>query len=120
MQTRYRVRHGQVLAHCGALVRGGEVVDLSPEVAYEVRHLVDPVGADGKVTAWPTDAATQLAKDLAAARPHERISILQAAREHRQIDLATIDADIAAEERRLAAVEVSTAPSPTSASKGGK
>jgi len=101
--NRYRVIPGQQLAHHGQVYRGGDLVELDDAIALEVRSLITPVDAAGKPKAWPTDAAGALAADLAKARPHERISILQAARAAGQAHVADIDREIAAEEARLVA-----------------
>lgn len=110
--TKYRVRPGQQLAHQGKVLLGGDVVELPQSLAHEVRHLVDPVGADGKIQPWPTDRDAALATDLAAARPHERISILRAYRASGAAQLADLDREIAAEETRL---QAESAPAPTAA-----
>jgi acyl-CoA reductase-like NAD-dependent aldehyde dehydrogenase len=106
---RYRVRAGQQLAHLGKTLRGGDVVELERHVALEVQHLVDPVDATGKVKPWPSDAASALAADLARARPHERISLLRAARDAGQAHVDDIDREIANEETRLAAEDAQRA-----------
>lgn len=106
MIAKYRVRPGQQLAHNGKVLFGGETLDLPQHLALEVRHLVDPVGADGKVKPWPTDPVAALAAELSTAKPHERISILQQHRARATSHLDDIDREIAAEEMRLAADDV--------------
>ncbi len=118
MQARYRVIAGQQLAHHGQVYRGGDVVELDTAIALEVRSLITPIDAAGKAKPWPTDAAGALAAELAKARPHERISILRAARDAGQAHVTDIDREIAAEELRLQAE--ADAAAPVVASKGGK
>jgi hypothetical protein len=76
-QKPYRVRDGAILPHAGAELLGGTVVQLKPEIAYEVRHLVEPIGDDGQVQPWGAASDAKLEADLATARSHERISILE-------------------------------------------
>ena len=106
MTTKYRVRPGAQLAHHGKVLIGGDTVELPQHVALEVRHLIDPVGADGKVKPWPADPVAALAAELATAKPHERISILRMHRDRNAANLADIDREIEAEEQRLAAQDV--------------
>lgn len=94
----YRVKDGAELAHCEQVLSGGTVVRLQPEIAYEVRHLVEPIGEDGKVRPWGTPSAEALEAELAAAKPHERISILERAIESKMGDLDRLE--------KLHAVEV--------------
>lgn len=99
-----RVKAGCQLAHNGAVIDGGAEIDLAPALAFEVRHLVDEVLPTGETR--PLGAGERGAADLeaalAAARPHERISILEAARAATAGDLAKIDRAIALERARLA------------------
>lgn len=100
-----RVKPGQQLAHGGAVLEGETDVELTAELAYEVRHLVDEVLPTGEVRAIGAGerAAAELQAALASAKPHERISILETARASVAGDLDTLDRAIAAERKRLAA-----------------
>ncbi len=93
----YRVRDGAELAHAGEVLTGGAVVQLQPHVGYEVRHLVEPLGDDGKVKPWGTAAEEAFEAELAAARPHERISIIERAIASRTGDLEKLQKMHAAE-----------------------
>jgi hypothetical protein len=81
----------------------GTDVELTPAIAYEVRHAVDEVTATGEIRAIGASEpdAAALERALATARPHERISLLEEARARTAGDLKTLDAQIAAERKRL-------------------
>ncbi len=110
MSAKYRVRPGQQLPHLGKVLFGGDSVELPQHIALEVRHLIDPVGADGKIQPWPTDQAAALQHELSTAKPHERISILRQFRATGAAQLADLDREIAAEEARLAAADALPVP----------
>ena len=99
----YRVRPGCELPHEGVVLASGADLELAPHIAVEVRHLVDPVNpATKKIMAWPSKATSDLDAELARARPHERISLLEQAAATTSSDLGVIQAKIAAERKRLA------------------
>lgn len=114
---RYRVKLNCLLPHDGEVLTGGTDVELRPDIAHEVRHLVDEVLPTGEVQpiGFKDRQAAQLAADLAAARPHERISLLERARAAVADDLKTLDAQIAAEQTRLEADAKKTAPADSKA-----
>lgn len=87
----YRVNAGAALAHEGTVLAGGTDVELPAHVAHEVRHLVTPIDrATGKPRSWqPADAA--LRDELARSRPHERVSILDAALKATRGDIAELE-----------------------------
>lgn len=69
-----RVRPGQQLAHLGQVLEEGAEVTLPITIAHEVRHLVDEVvGASVRAIGQ----SSTFEADLNAARPHERVSILE-------------------------------------------
>lgn len=98
-----RVKPNCLLPHDGGVLDPNTDVELRADVAYEVRHLVDEVTATGELRPIGTAAASEAALKaaLATARPHERISLLEAARATLAGDLTKIDAQIAAERKRL-------------------
>ncbi|HYE85650.1 MAG TPA: hypothetical protein VEA16_04815, partial [Vicinamibacterales bacterium] len=111
----YRVRDGAVLAHAGDELRGGVTVELLPHVAYEVRHLVEPLGDDGQVRPWQTLSQEAIDAELAAARPHERISLIDAAIAAKQGDLAKLQDLRLRELRANEATDKSSEPKPPKA-----
>jgi hypothetical protein len=117
----YRVKTGKVLAHAGEEIQGGADVALLPHVAYEVRHLVDEVQADGTVApiGAADAAAAALESALATARPHERISILKGAHAVSVEQTARLAQLVKDEEARLAAEAKSAAKPAKSADAKG-
>lgn len=120
---KYRVKPGAELAHAGLVLTGGTDLELAPHVAYEVRHLVDPVEPlTGAVMPWvPVDQA-QLELELAKARPHERISLIEDALKANTADGDRLRALLAAENKaneqaakaleKKAEAKVSSKPAP--------
>lgn len=99
----YRVKPGAVLPHAGLVLTSGTNVELAPHVAYEVRHLVDPVdAATGAVKAWGSADQAALETELAKARPHERVSILEQAIAAKKGDLDVLQTLHAAAKREEA------------------
>ncbi|MEO8483326.1 MAG: hypothetical protein ABI634_14025 [Acidobacteriota bacterium] len=103
----YRVKLGALLPHDGGVLVGGTDVELRPDIAHEVRHLVNEVTATGeeRPIGFKDRAEAELAAAVAAAKPHERISLLENARKVLLGDLEKLDAQIDAEQQRLAADE---------------
>ena len=100
----YRVKSGAVLAHAGEALTSGEDVQLPPHVAYEVRHLVDPVDAvTGAVQPWGTVDQAVLETELAKARPHERVSLIQQALDAKQGDVKVLEKLLVAAQKDEAA-----------------
>jgi hypothetical protein len=97
----YRVKPGKELAHDGGVKVGGADVEIRTDIAHEIRHLVDEVQPDGTVKpiGHAEAEASVLEQELASAQPHERVSILQAARDAVAARLTTLDAAIAAEDK---------------------
>jgi hypothetical protein len=97
------VKKGAKLPHDGQVLGEGTDVDLRTEIAHEVKHLVDEVLPTGELVPIGTgdQATADLQAQLETARPHERISILEAARARVSGDVKAIDAEIAAERKRL-------------------
>jgi hypothetical protein len=123
MQTfPYRVRAGQRLPHEGDVLEEGQTVALTRAVAAEVRHLVEPIDAQGQVLPEPT--AEQL--ELEARPPHEHEGILIRRRAELVLQLTDLQdiasrtqaaADAAAAEvtrtaRAIAGIDAQLAPPP--------
>jgi hypothetical protein len=93
-----RVRPGKQLPHDAKVLEEGTDVLLPLEIAHEVRHLVDEVVGD---SVRPLGVASTLEADLAAARPHERISILEAQEAQLKELLAGVQRSLAAERKAV-------------------
>jgi hypothetical protein len=100
-----RVKRGKQLPHDGRVLDGDTDVELRPDIAFEVRHLVDEVLPSGAVRpiGGRERAEAELAAALASARPHERISILEAAQAAGEVNRDALAAAIAEERAQLAA-----------------
>ena len=98
----YRVRVGQVLGindgEKSIEKVGGDILELNERQALELSHKVDECDEAGNLLAKPTDT-TAVEKQLATARPHERISILEVEREKVAAQLKAIDDRIEAEKK---------------------
>lgn len=121
MEQPYRVRDDaqMPLAHHGEEFTSGAIVQLEPHVAFEVRHLVDPVGADGQVRPWGAPADEAIDAELAAARPHERVSILEAAIAGKRGDLDRLEKLHAAEVKKNEAASKADKPKGMTQSRPG-
>ena len=125
----YRVRAGAQLAHEGTVLEGGAPVQLTRAVAVEVRHLVEPLDADGN----PIDPPSELQLEIEERPAHERDTILQRKRAElvghlvelqevadrtkataaaAQQDVDDLQAAIADVDAKLAAPAVETKPEP--------
>jgi len=117
----YRVKDGQELAHGGDVLPGGSVVQLLPAIAHEVRHLVEPIGDDGQVKPWGAPSDEAIDAELAAARPHERISILEQAIAAKRGDLERLEqlhaSEVKANEAAAKALEKPKVDEPKGSSK---
>lgn len=94
---RYRVRPTCELAHNGATLREGAIVELPRPIAEDgaVSHLIDEVdGAGNPVTPPPAD-------DLERFRAHERVSILRDRLTAAEVVVAELKARLEDEDRRL-------------------
>jgi hypothetical protein len=98
MMPRYKVRDGAVLAYGGKVLEAGAEVVLTVDQASDqaIAAAVAEVDALGNPMSRATDDA-RFEAELAAARKHERISILEQERERVAARLAQLDAAIAAE-----------------------
>lgn len=89
----YRVKPGTTLGHGGKTYSEGDVVEIPDHVAAEgnVREKVDPSDAAGNLA----DPPSQLESQMASARAHERISLIE-------IELGKAKARVTELEDRLA------------------
>lgn len=118
----YRVRASQRLPHHGEIFEEGTTVALTRAVAAEVRHLVDPLGADGQIV----DAPTALQVELESRPAHEHEGILRRQRAdlvQQLVDLTDIAqrtaatataaaAEVARTQAAIAAIDTQLAPAP--------
>lgn len=96
----FRVRPGQSLAHNGAVLEAGAVVELPRRLAIEVAHLVDEVDASGQLV---TPAPWQELLDQAQA--HERPHVLESVRQRTRTALAEAEERLTAQQTATAAVQ---------------
>lgn len=96
---RYRVREGSVLPHNGVVLEGGAVLELPRAIGQDmaVSHAVEEIDDRGQAVApTPID-------DLERFRTHERVGILRDRIAEAQGRVDALTAQLAAEERTLAA-----------------
>lgn len=70
----FKVRVGQVIGQNGKDFKGGDVIELSENLAFELRDKVDPCLPDGTL---PETAAQVTEAMLAGVLDHERITLLE-------------------------------------------
>lgn len=102
-----KVLPGQSIGQNGRTFQDGEVLEVPAAQVNDIKHLALPCTPNGE----PLVDVGQVDDDLAKARKHERVSILEAEQKRLQAALNSVESQLAAERADAA----KTAPTPAKA-----
>ena len=95
----FKVRVGQAIGQNGMDFTGGDVIELSENLGFELRDKVDPCLPDGTLAETPAQVTEAM---LAGVLDHERISLLEQHVEKARTALEAAEKALAAERARQA------------------